>query len=297
MVDASMIARVTSAPGFFAALDQSGGSTPGALRLYGISEGDYSSPDEMFRLMHEMRVRIITAPSFTGKTVVGTILFEQTMDGDAAGRPVPSFLWRERGVVPFVKVDKGLAAERNGVRLMNDMPDLDVLLGRAVRLGVAGTKMRATVRLPDRVGIAAIVRQQFEFGERIAKYGLLPILEPEVLINSPDKAGAELILRDEIAKALDALPDGRQVVLKITIPEQPNVYLPFMDHPRVARVIALSGGYNRHDACEKLQRNHGLIASFSRALLEDLRHGMSATAFDAALGTAIDEIYAASVDK
>lgn len=297
MADARMVAQVTDNPGFIAALDQSGGSTPGALKLYGVSESDYGSQAEMFRLMHEMRARIITAPAFTGSKVIGTILFEQTMDGQVAGRPVPSFLWEERGVVPFVKVDKGLEAESNGVSLMKPMPELDALLARAVKLGVAGTKMRSTIRLADRQGIAAIARQQFEIGEKIAAYGLIPILEPEVLIKSPDKGDAEAILRDEIKKGLDALPEGRQVILKLTIPEQPDFYLPMVEHARVARVVALSGGYTRHEACEKLARNHGLIGSFSRALLEDLRHAMSDDEFNAALGTAVEEIYAASVDK
>ncbi|GAN77085.1 fructose bisphosphate aldolase [Acidisphaera rubrifaciens] len=297
MVDTRMIAQVAGKPGFIAALDQSGGSTPGALKLYGIAESDYDSEAEMFRLMHAMRTRIITAPSFNGSKVICTILFEQTMDGLVNGRPVPSYLWEERGVVPFVKVDKGLDAERDGVSLMKPMPDLDALLDRAVKLGVAGTKMRSTIRLADPAGIAAIARQQFEIGAQIAAHGLLPILEPEVLIKSPDKAGAEHLLRNELMKGLDALPDGRQVMLKLTIPEQPDFYLPLVEHPRVARVVALSGGYGRHEACEKLSRNHGMIASFSRALLDDLRHAMSDAQFNAALAAATDEIYAASVEK
>ncbi len=297
MADTRMIAQVTGNPGFIAALDQSGGSAPGALKLYGIPESAYDSPADMFRLMHEMRIRIITAPAFTGNKVISTILFEQTMDGQVRGKPVPSFLWEERGVVPFVKVDKGLEAESDGVSLMKPMPELEALLDRATRLGVAGTKMRSTIRLPDPAGIAAITRQQFEIGEQIAAHGLLPILEPEVLIKSPDKAGAERLLRDELRKGLDALPEGRQIMLKLTIPEQPDFYRPLIEHPRVARVVALSGGYDRHDACDRLSRNRGLIGSFSRALLEDLKHSMSDAEFDAALGAATDEIYAASVDK
>jgi fructose-bisphosphate aldolase class I len=297
MADARMIAQITGKSGFIAALDQSGGSTPGALKLYGIPESDYGSEAEMFRLMHEMRARIITAPAFAGSKVIGTILFERTMDGEVKGRPVPSYLWEERGVVPFVKVDKGLEAESDGVSLMKDMPELDALLERAVKLGVAGTKMRSTIRLPDKKGIAAIARQQFEVGERIAAYGLLPILEPEVLIKSPDKAGAEAILRDELKKGLDALPEGRQVMLKLTIPEQPDFYLPLIEHPRIARVVALSGGYRRHEACEKLAHNHKMIASFSRALLEDLKHSMSDAEFNVALERSVDEIYAASANK
>ena len=297
MADAKMIAHVKDHPGFIAALDQSGGSTAGALKLYGIVESQYGSQAEMFRLMHEMRTRVITAPAFNASKVIATILFEQTMEGEIKGRPVPAYLWEERGVVPFVKVDKGLDVEVDGVSLMKPMPELDALLDRAVKLGVAGTKMRSTIRLADRVGIAAAVQQQFELGERIAAYGLLPILEPEVLVKSPDKAGAESLLRDELKRGLDALPEERQVMLKLTIPEQPDFYLPLIKHPRVARVVALSGGYNRHEACGKLVRNHGLIGSFSRALLQDLRQQMSDSAFDAALGSATDEIYRASVDK
>ena len=297
MADTKMIAQVKDQPGFVAALDQSGGSTPNALKLYGISESEYGSQAEMFRLMHDMRTRIITAPAFSGGKVIATILFEQTMDGKVKGRPVPSYLWEERGVVPFVKVDKGLESEADGVSLMKPMPELDALLDRAVGLGVAGTKMRSTIRLADPAGIAAIVRQQFELGERIAAYGLLPILEPEVLIKSPNKAGAESLLRNELKRSLDALPEERQVMLKLTIPEHPDFYLSLIEHPRVARVVALSGGYDRREACSKLVRNHGLIGSFSRALLEDLRHQMSDAEFDAALGSATDEIYRASVDK
>ncbi len=297
MADAKMISQVVDNPGFIAALDQSGGSTPGALKLYGIPESDYQGEAEMFRLMHEMRVRVITAPAFSGRKVIATILFEQTMDGEVKGRAVPSFLWEERGVVPFVKVDKGVEAESDGVSLMKAMPDLDALLERAARLGVAGTKMRSTIRLPDEKGIAAIARQQFEVGERISGFELMPILEPEVLIKSPDKKAAEVILRDELKKGLDALPKGRQVMLKLTIPEQPDFYLPLIEHPGVARVVALSGGYNREEACEKLAHNHKMIGSFSRALLEELKHSMSQAEFEAALGSATDEIYAASVDK
>ncbi|WP_428394244.1 fructose bisphosphate aldolase [Lichenicoccus sp.] len=297
MADAKMIAQVKDQPGFIAALDQSGGSTPGALKLYGISESAYRSQAEMFRLMHNMRTRVITAPAFSGDKVIATILFEQTMDGEVKGRPVPSYLWEERGVVPFVKVDKGLETEADGVNLMRPMPDLNALLDRAVRLGVVGTKMRSTIRLADQAGIAAVARQQFEVGERIAAHGLLPILEPEVLINSPDKAGAESLLLDELKRGLDALPEERQVMLKLSIPEQPDFYLPLIEHPRVARVVALSGGYDRHTACGNLVRNHGLIGSFSRALLEDLRFQMSDDEFNAALGAATEEIYGASVDK
>lgn len=297
MADAKMIAQVANAPGFIAALDQSGGSTPGALKLYGIPESAYHGDAEMFRLMHEMRLRVIAAPAFTGRRVVATILFERTMDGQANGRPVPTYLWEQRGVVPLVKVDKGLEPESDGVSLMKAMPDLDALLERAVTLGVAGTKMRSTIRLPDETGIAAIARQQFEVAETIASYDLMPILEPEVLIKSPDKTGAEAVLRSELQKGLDALPASRQVMLKLTIPDEPDFYRPLIEHPRVARVVALSGGYDRHEACKRLAQNRAMIGSFSRALLEDLRHSMTDAEFDASLEQAIGEIYAASVEK
>ena len=292
-----MTAQIFEKDGFIAALDQSGGSTPGALRHYGIPESAYSGDAEMFRLMHEMRVRIMTAPSFTGAKVIAAILFENTMDGEAQGKPVPSFLWNDRGIVPFLKVDKGLEAEADGVSLMKPIPGLDALLERAVGLGIYGTKMRSVINLPSQTGIAAIVAQQFEIGAKIAAHGLMPILEPEVSIKSPDKAGAEAILLAEIEKGLRALPDGRKVMLKLTIPTVPDLYAPLMDHERVGRVVALSGGYSRAEACELLVLNHGIIASFSRALVDDLRHSMSDAEFDAALAGAIDEIYRASTVK
>lgn len=295
MADPKMLAQIIGTSGFIAALDQSGGSTPEALRLFGIRPTEYTSDAEMFRLMHEMRVRIITAPVFTGRIVIGAILFEQTMDGQVNGKSVPSYLWHERRVVPFVKVDNGVVAESDGVSLMKDMPKLQPLLRRAVKLGIAGTKMRSTIRLANKQGIAALVKQQFEVGERIADHDLMPILEPEVLIKSPNKAGAEAILRDELKRGLDALPAGRQVMLKLTIPEQPDFYLPLIEHPSVARVVALSGGYSRTDACEKLARNQKLIGSFSRAFLEDLKQSMSDAEFNAALEVAAKEIYAASL--
>jgi fructose-bisphosphate aldolase class I len=297
MANDKMMAQMSSKPGFIAALDQSGGSTPGALRLYGISESEYSGEAEMFRLMHEMRVRIMTAPAFTGDKVIAAILFERTMDGEAKGRPVPTFLWEDRGIVPFLKVDKGLEPEKDGVSLMKPMPDLEPLLARAVKLGVFGTKMRSVINLPTKEGIGAIARQQFEIGEQIAKRGLMPILEPEVSIKSPDKAGAEKILLDELTKGLDALPPGRQVMLKLTIPEVPDFYAPLIKDKRVARVVALSGGYSRAEACKRLAANHGMIASFSRALVQDLRRSMSDAEFNKALADAIDEIYRASTVK
>jgi fructose-bisphosphate aldolase class I len=251
----------------------------------------------MFRLMHEMRVRIITAPAFSGAKVIAAILFERTMDGEAKGKPVPAYLWEERGVVPIVKVDKGLVEEKDGVSLMKPMPDLDTLLARAAKLGVFGTKMRSVINLASKGGIAAIVRQQFEVGEQIAKHGLVPILEPEVSIKSPDKAGAEAILRAELTKGLESLPAGRKVMLKLTLPEVADFYAPLVKDKRVVRVVALSGGYTRAEACKRLALNHGMIASFSRALAQDLRRSMSNAEFDAALKSAIDEIYQASAVK
>ena len=297
MADAKMMAQMTDMAGFVAALDQSGGSTPGALRLYGIADTDYDGDEAMFRLMHEMRVRIMTASAFTGDRVIGAILFEKTMDGEAEGKPVPAYLWEDRGVVPFLKIDKGLAAEENGVQAMKPMPDLDALLARAVKKGIFGTKMRSVIGNADKAGIAAVVKQQFEVGHQILAHGLIPIIEPEVSIKSPTKEEAEAILRDEIAGQLDAVPAGEQVMLKLTIPTVADFYEPLITHKSVARVVALSGGYNRADACEKLSRNHGMIASFSRALTEDLRLPMSDAEFDTSLSKTIDEIYTASVVK
>ena len=292
-----MMAQISRQDGFIAALDQSGGSSPGALRLYGIPDNAYSGEAEMFRLMHAMRVRIITAPAFTGAKVIATILFEGTMDGEVRGRPVPAFLWEERGVIPFVKVDKGLEPESDGVSLMRPMPALDPLLTRAVKLGVFGTKMRSVINLASKNGIAAVVAQQFDVAAQIAEHGLMPIIEPEVSIKSPDKAGAEAILLEELTRHLDAVPDRRQVMLKLTLPDTPDLYAPVVKHPRVARVVALSGGYTRAEACRRLAANHGMIASFSRALAEDLKHSMGDAVFDAAVAKSIDEIYRASTVK
>jgi fructose-bisphosphate aldolase class I len=297
MTNDKMTAQITGKDGFIAALDQSGGSTPGALRLYGIPDSAYSGDAEMFKLMHEMRVRIMTAPAFTGARIVATILFEATMDGEVRGKPVPAFLWDERGVVPFLKVDKGLETEKDGVSLMKPMPALDPLLARAAKLGIFGTKMRSVINLPSREGIAAIVAQQFEVGAQIARHGLMPILEPEISIKSPDKAGAEALLRAELVKRLDALAPGVQVMLKLTLPDVPDFYSALVDHKAVARVVALSGGYTRADACRRLAVNHGVIASFSRALTEGLTKSMSDAEFDAALAHSIDEIYRASTVK
>jgi fructose-bisphosphate aldolase class I len=297
MANDKMLTQMTSKGGFIAALDQSGGSTPGALRQYGIPDTAYSGDAEMYKLMHEMRVRIMTAPAFSGDKVIAAILFERTMDGHVKDTPVPSFLWQERSVVPFLKVDKGLEAESDGVSLMKPIPGLDALLERAVKLGVFGTKMRSTINLASKTGIAAIVAQQFEVGEQIMAHGLVPIIEPEVSIKSPDKKGAEAILLAEIGKHLDALPAGRKVMLKLTIPEVTDLYAPLIAHKNVVRVVALSGGYSRKEACQRLAKQHGMIASFSRALTEGLTVSMSDAEFDAALGESINEIFSASTAK
>src|SRR3984893_888925 len=297
MANDKMMAQMSGKGGFIAALDQSGGSTPGALRLYGIPDSAYKGDAEMFRLMHEMRVRIMTAPAFTGEKVIGTILFEGTMDGEVRRKPTPAFLWEERGVVPFVKVDKGLEKENDGVQLMRPMPELDALLTRAVKLNVFGTKMRSVINLASKDGIAAIVAQQFEVSAQIAGHGLMPIIEPEVSIKSPEKAGAEAILLAELTRNLDAQPDGPRVMFKLTLPDAPDLYLPLTKHRRVTRAVALSGGYTRAEACKHLSANHGVIASFSRALVEELKHAMSDAEFEAALARSIDEIYRASTEK
>ena len=297
MANDQMMAQMSKKGGFIAALDQSGGSSPGALRLYGIPDTAYSGEAEMFRLIHEMRVRIMTARAFTGDKVIGTIMFEGTMDGEVRGKPTAAYLWEERQVVPFVKVDRGLEPEKDGVQLMRPIPQLDQLCDRAAKLGVFGTKMRSVINLASKEGIAAIAAQQFEVGERIAQHGLMPILEPEVSIKSPDKKGAEAILFDELKKRTDALPAGRQVMFKLTLPDVADLYTPLVNHARVARVVALSGGYTRVDACRRLAANHGVIASFSRALVQDLRVSMSDAEFEAALGQSIDEIHRASTVK
>ena len=296
MQTAEMTAKIAAGHGFIAALDQSGGSTPKALKGYGIEEGAWSSDEEMFDLIHQMRVRIITAPAFASGKVIAAILFERTMDGQANGQPVPQAL-HDIGVVPFIKIDKGLEAEVNGVQLMKPMPGLDALLERARGLGMFGTKERSVVNLANREGIAAIVAQQFEVARQVLSHGLMPIIEPEVNIKSPERAEADATLLDEILKALDAMPGDDKVMLKLSLPAEPGLFLPLVEHQRVLHVVALSGGYNRTDACAELAKNRGIIASFSRALLEDLRHQMSDEEFDRALAEAIDEIYDASVDK
>jgi fructose-bisphosphate aldolase class I len=293
MQDPKMMEKIATAPGFIAALDQSGGSTPKALKGYGIEESAYTNDEEMFALIHGMRSRIITSPCFNGEKVIGAILFERTMDGEAGGKPVPAALW-DRGVVPFLKVDKGLEDEADGVQMMKPMPDLGALLDRAKAKGVFGTKMRSVINLASPTGIAAIVKQQFEVAEQILSHGLIPIIEPEVNIKSPERAQCDAILRDEILQALDGLSGDNKVMLKLSIPAEAGLFDPLVAHPRVLRVVALSGGFARPEACAELARNKGMIASFSRALLEDLRHQMSDDMFDKSLGGAIDDIAAAS---
>ena len=291
-----MKAKIEGGNGFIAALDQSGGSTPKALKGYGIEEDAWGSEEEMFALIHDMRSRIITSPVFSGEKVLGAILFERTMDGEAGGKSVPQALI-ERGVVPFIKIDKGLEDEANGVQLMKPNPGLDTLLHRAKALGVFGTKERSVINLANREGIAAVVKQQFEVGRQVLAAGLVPIIEPEVNIKSPERAEADQILLEEILKNLDALPGDDKVMLKLSLPTKAGLFDPLVDHPRVLRVVALSGGFSRSEACDELARNRGIIASFSRALLNDLRHQMSDAEFDASLGEAIDEIHGASTQK
>lgn len=296
MQASAMRDTIANGGGFIAALDQSGGSTPKALKGYGIEEGAWDSEEAMFALIHEMRCRIIRSPAFTGDKVIGAILFERTMDGSIDGSPVPQAL-AAKGIVPFIKIDKGLEAEADGVQLMKPMPDLDTLLTRARALGVYGTKERSVINSANRAGIAAIVAQQFEVARQVLAHGMMPIIEPEVNIKSETRAACDTMLRDAILGELDAMPEGSEVMLKLSIPSEAGLFAPLVDHPRVLRVVALSGGYSRPDACRELARNRGMIASFSRALLEDLRAQMDDAAFDAALGAAIDEIHAASTVK
>ena len=294
MQDNEMLERVANGKGFIAALDQSGGSTPKALKGYGIEENAYSGDEEMFGLIHEMRSRIITAPSFTGEKVLGAILFERTMDGEVDGQPVPAALI-DKGIVPFLKIDKGLEVEADGVQPMKPIPGLDALLDRARALGVFGTKARSVINAADPVGIARIVAQQFEVGRQVLAKGMMPILEPEVNIKSATRAECDAMLRDELLRHLDTLGDNQQVMLKLSLPVTAGAFEPLVDHRRVLKVVALSGGYARPEACAELARNRGIIASFSRALLEDLRAPMSDEEFHGSLGGAIDEIHAASV--
>jgi fructose-bisphosphate aldolase class I len=287
--------KVREGKGFIAALDQSGGSTPKALKLYGVGEDAYSNDDEMFARMHEMRSRIVTSPAFTGERVLGAILFEDTMDRQIEGRDSADYLWSVKGVVPFLKVDKGLADEVDGAQVMKPMPGLDALLQRAVAKGVFGTKMRSVIKLADPAGIAAVVDQQFEVGRQILAAGLVPIIEPEVDIHSPQKAEAEGLLKAAILAQLDRLDDGQLVMLKLTLPEDDDLYRDLVEHPRVLRVVALSGGYSREEANERLSRCRGVIASFSRALTEGLSASQSDEEFDATLDASIKSIYEASI--
>lgn len=291
---ADMTAKMAAGNGFIAALDQSGGSTPKALAGYGVGEDAWTNEAEMFDLIHAMRERIITSPAFTGDKVIGAILFERTMDGTAGGKPVPAALI-EKGVVPFIKIDKGLEAEDNGVQLMKPMPELDALLSRSKALGVFGTKERSVINSANAAGIAAAVAQQFEVGRQVLAHGMMPILEPEVNIKSETRAECDAILLEEMLKNLEGM--DQQVMLKLSLPVDPGKFDALVDHPKVLRVVALSGGYKRPEACVELSKNRGIIASFSRALLEDLRHQMSDSEFDAALGEAIDAIYQGSTVK
>jgi len=291
-----MMNKIAIGNGFIAALDQSGGSTPKALKGYGIEENEYSGETEMYDLIHQMRSRIITSPSFANGKVIGAILFERTMDGQVDGKPTPQALI-ERGVVPFIKIDKGLEDEANGVQLMKPMPDLDALLEKSRALGVFGTKERSVIQSANREGIAAVVKQQFAIGRQVLGHGMMPMLEPEVNINSDTRAECDQILLEEILKELDAMTGDAKVMLKLSLPVQPGLFGPLVDHPRVLRVVALSGGYKRPEACAELAKNRGIIASFSRALLEDLRAQMDDAEFDASLGEAIDAIHKGSTVK
>ena len=290
-----MFDKVRSADGFIAALDQSGGSTPSALRRYGIEESEYSGDAQMFDLMHRMRSRIIASPAFGGDRILGAILFEMTMDRDIDGMGSAEYLWDVKHVVPFVKVDKGLNDEQSGAKTMKPMPDLDALLGRAIDHGVFGTKMRSVIKLADPAGVAAVVDQQFEVGDRILDAGLVPIIEPEIDIASPQKAEAEVLLKAALTDHLDRLPSDRHVMLKLTLPEVDDFYRDLVAHPRVLRVVALSGGYSRGEADARLARQHGVVASFSRALTEGLSAQQTDAEFDAELDAAIAAIYAASI--
>jgi fructose-bisphosphate aldolase class I len=296
MPNAQMLARIEEGNGFIAALDQSGGSTPKALGGYGIEEGAWSSEEEMFDLIHKMRSRIITSPSFGSGKVIGAILFERTMDGTVDGKPTPRAL-TDLGIVPFIKIDKGLEPEADGVQMMKPMPELTGLLERAKGLGVFGTKERSVINLANPKGIAAVVAQQFDVARQVLDHDMVPIIEPEVNIKSPERDAADRILLSEILKNLNGIPDGHRVMLKLSIPKQAGLFQPLVDHPKVLRVVAVSGGFSRADACRELAKNPGMIASFSRALLSDLRAQQSDDEFDRTLGRAIDEIYEASVAR
>jgi len=286
--------KMKTHPGFIAALDQSGGSTPHALVAYGIAESAWSNDAEMFALVHQMRTRVITSPSFNGERIIGAILFEDTMNREIEGQPTADYLWQVKGIVPFLKVDKGVSAEKDGVQLMKPMPDLAALLDRARAKHIFGTKMRSVIKQANRVGIKDIVTQQFDVAREIIAADLVPIIEPEVDIHCPDKAGAEELLKSAIFEALDKLRDGQLVMLKITLPEQDDLYAEFVRHPKVLRVVALSGGYTQSEADERLRRNHGVVASFSRALLDGLSVRQSGDEYNAVLETSIQRIFEAS---
>jgi fructose-bisphosphate aldolase class I len=287
--------KIRGGKGFIAALDQSGGSTPKALKLYGVGEDAYSSEAEMFDRIHEMRSRIVQSPSFTGERILGAILFEMTMDRQVDGRDTGDYLWDVKGVVPFIKVDKGLADEVDGAQVMKPIDNLDELLSRAVAKGMFGTKMRSVIKLANTAGVDAVVDQQFEIGRRILAAGLVPIIEPEVDIHSPEKAEAEALLKAAIFRNLESIEDGQQIMLKLTLPEEDGFYDDLVAHPKVLKVVALSGGYSREEANERLARNHGVVASFSRALTEGLSAQQSDADFDAMLDTTIKSIYEASI--
>ena len=295
MTHADMTKQVQDGNGFIAALDQSGGSTPKALRLYGVTDDAYSNDVEMYDHIHAMRSRIVDAPAFTGAKIVGAILFEMTMDRQIDGQPTASYMWEKRGVVPFLKVDKGLADEENGVQLMKPMPELDALCERAVAAGIFGTKMRSAIHEPNADPIAAVVAQQFEIAKRVMSYGMVPIIEPEVDINAPQKAECEELMVAEFKKHLDALDADQNVMLKLTLPEKAGLFADLIAHENVARVVALSGGYSLEESCDRLSKNDGMIASFSRALTNNLNASQSDEEFNAALQAAIDKIYGASV--
>jgi fructose-bisphosphate aldolase, class I len=287
--------KVSSAKGFIAALDQSGGSTPKALRLYGIDESAYSNDEQMFDLVHDMRTRIMTSPSFTGDRILGAILFEMTMDRDVAGRGTADYLWNVKNVAPFLKVDKGLEAEVDGAQVMKPMPGLDAVLARAIDKGVFGTKMRSVIKLGNAAGVQAVVDQQFDVGRQILATGLVPIIEPEIDIHSPSKGEAEDLLKAAILEQLGTLAEDQQIMLKLTLPDVDDFYADLVAHPKVLRVVALSGGYTRVEADERLARQHGVTASFSRALTEGLSIKQSQEEFDAALAASIGSIYQASI--
>jgi len=296
MNQSEMTAKIKQGDGFIAALDQSGGSTPKALKGYGIEEGAWSSDEEMFGLIHQMRSRIITSPCFGSGKVIGAILFERTMDGTVDGKPTPQALI-DQAVVPFIKIDRGLEDEENGVQMMKPMPDLNALLTRAKGLGVFGTKERSVINQANMSGISVLVAQQFQVAKQVLAHGMMPIIEPEVNIKSADRAHSDDLLLTAILEELDELPEGQQVMLKLSIPEQAGLFQPLVDHPKVLKVVALSGGFSRAEACAALARNPGMIASFSRALLSDLRSQQDDEEFDRTLGTAIDEIHQASTVK